>query len=414
MTTPDPVPRISGVELAGNAELPLLIVGPSLGTGVATLWGPTAALLGTTFHVVGWNLPGHGSVVGAPFSMADLAAGVRRFTDGVRAARSTQRRGAATEPTTVAGDSVGGAVSLQWALDAPEEVQALALLCTGAQIGEPQAWLDRASSVRASGTPSMVSGSAERWFGPGFLDREPQLGAALLGDLQHADAEGYAQICEALAGFDLRDRLSELTVPLLAIAGSADTPTPPTSLAAIVTGAGHGRLEVLAGVAHLAPAEAPGNVATLLGTLAVQPSPEAGHLTRSELYDAGMKVRREVLGDAHVDRASAAVTELTDDFQELITRYAWGEIWTRPGLTRKERSVGVLTALIARGHHEELAMHVRSAITNGLTVAEIKEVILQSAIYCGVPDANTAFRVAQVTLSELGLISPPGTTSPQT
>ncbi|MFC7497159.1 MULTISPECIES: 4-carboxymuconolactone decarboxylase [unclassified Nocardioides] len=117
-----------------------------------------------------------------------------------------------------------------------------------------------------------------------------------------------------------------------------------------------------------------------------------------------MRVRREVLGDAHVDRAVAGTTDFTRDFQELITAYAWGEIWTRPGLDRRSRSMITLTALIARGHHEELAMHVRAALRNGLTVDEIKEVILQSAIYCGVPDANTAFRVASEVLREEGLL----------
>ncbi len=116
--------------------------------------------------------------------------------------------------------------------------------------------------------------------------------------------------------------------------------------------------------------------------------------TAHDAHDAGMAVRREVLGDEHVDRAVATTTEFTADFQDLITRYAWGEIWTRPGLDRRARSMITLTALIARGHHDELAMHLRAARRNGLTDAEIKEVILQSAIYCGVPDANTAFRIA--------------------
>ena len=108
--------------------------------------------------------------------------------------------------------------------------------------------------------------------------------------------------------------------------------------------------------------------------------------------------------DAHVDRAIAGTTDFTRDFQELITAYAWGEIWTRPGLDRRSRSMVTLTALIARGHHEELAMHVRAALRNGLSVDEIKEVILQSAIYCGVPDANTAFRIASGVLTEEGLL----------
>ena len=123
-------------------------------------------------------------------------------------------------------------------------------------------------------------------------------------------------------------------------------------------------------------------------------------LTDDERYERGMVVRREVLSDAHVDRAIAGTTAVTADFQDLITRYAWGDIWSRPGLDRRSRSVAVLTSLIAHGHHEELAMHVRAALRNGLTVDEIREVILQSAIYSGVPAANSAFRVANEVLGE--------------
>ena len=119
-------------------------------------------------------------------------------------------------------------------------------------------------------------------------------------------------------------------------------------------------------------------------------------------YDDGMAVRREVLGAEHVDRATANATELTRDFQEHNTEYAWGTIWTRPGLDRRSRSLITLTALVARGHHEELALHLRAARRNGLTVDEIKETLLQTAIYCGVPDANTAFRIAQSVLDEEG------------
>lgn len=122
--------------------------------------------------------------------------------------------------------------------------------------------------------------------------------------------------------------------------------------------------------------------------------PDGDGLTDGERHAKGMGVRREVLSDAHVDRAIAATTPLTADFQDLITRYAWGDIWSRPGLDRRARSVAVLTALIALGHHEELAMHLRAARRNGLSMEEIQEVILQSAIYCGVPAANTAFRIA--------------------
>ncbi|MBD3942250.1 4-carboxymuconolactone decarboxylase [Microbacterium sp. NEAU-LLC] len=128
--------------------------------------------------------------------------------------------------------------------------------------------------------------------------------------------------------------------------------------------------------------------------------PDGEGLTDEERYDQGMTVRREVLSDAHVDRAVANTTGLTADFQDFITRVAWGDIWSRPGLDRRSRSVAVLTALIALGHHEELAMHLRAALRNGLTADEVKEVILQAGLYCGVPAANTAFRIASEVFAE--------------
>ena len=121
-----------------------------------------------------------------------------------------------------------------------------------------------------------------------------------------------------------------------------------------------------------------------------------------ETHERGMTARREVLGDAHVDAAIAGTTPFTAEFQELITRYAWGEIWSRSGLDRRTRSCITLTALVALNHHHELAMHVRAALRNGLTADEIKEVLLQSAVYCGVPAANRAFAIAQEVLNEEG------------
>jgi 4-carboxymuconolactone decarboxylase len=119
-----------------------------------------------------------------------------------------------------------------------------------------------------------------------------------------------------------------------------------------------------------------------------------------ETYERGMEVRREVLGDEHVDAAVARTSELTEDFQDLITRYAWGEIWARPGLDRRMRSAITITALVAAGRLEELEMHVVAGLRNGLTTAEIKEVLLQTAVYCGVPAANSAFAVAQRALED--------------
>ncbi len=123
----------------------------------------------------------------------------------------------------------------------------------------------------------------------------------------------------------------------------------------------------------------------------------------SDAYERGMQVRRAVLGDAHVERATAAATGFTQEFQDLITRYAWGEIWARPGLDRKTRSCMALTALMALGHWDEFRLHVGGAFNNGLTESEIKEVILQAAIYCGVPVANHAFKEAAAVMAERGI-----------
>jgi len=387
------VPKINGVQLSEPSAGPLLLLGNSIGTSATALWAASAAFLGERFHVVAWDLPGHGrntDPVSDSFSMAELAAGVMAFAD-----RVLTDRGEPGGRLYYAGDSLGGAVGLQALLDAPDRILAAVLLCTGAKIGDADGWWERAARVRASGTAVLINQSVERWFAPGFLEREPQVASQLLESLRAADAEAYALACEALADFDVRSRLGEIAVPVLAVAGAEDFATQANLLAEIANGVQRGTLQVLEGVAHLAPAEAPQEVAKLI----------MKHFDEEELavdrYVAGMQIRREVLGDDHVDRANAATTDFTRDFQELITEYAWGTIWTRPGLDRRSRSMITLTALVARGHHEELAMHVRAARRNGLSVDEIREVLLQTAIYCGVPDANTAFRIAQAALAEV-------------
>ena len=381
------VPKINGVQLSEPSAGPLLLLGNSIGTSATALWAASAAFLGERFHVVAWDLPGHGrntDPVSDSFSMAELAAGVMAFAD-----RVLTDRGEPGGRLYYAGDSLGGAVGLQALLDAPDRILAAVLLCTGAKIGDADGWWERAARVRASGTAVLINQSVERWFAPGFLEREPQVASQLLESLRAADAEAYALACEALADFDVRSRLGEIAVPVLAVAGAEDFATQANLLAEIANGVQRGTLQVLEGVAHLAPAEAPQEVAKLI----------MKHFDEEELavdrYVAGMQIRREVLGDDHVDRANAATTDFTRDFQELITEYAWGTIWTRPGLDRRSRSMITLTALVARGHHEELAMHVRAARRNGLSVDEIREVLLQTAIYCGVPAANSAFHLAQ-------------------
>jgi pimeloyl-ACP methyl ester carboxylesterase len=236
------VVELAATRLAGQAGVgDLLVVGPSLGTSVEALWGECASLLGDEFEVVGWDLPGHGRSLPASvaFTVADLAAAVRELRDDGR-------------NVWYAGISVGGAVGLQLALD-PGPFGAVAALATAPKIGDAQSWRERAESVRRAGTAVMVSGSAARWFAPGFTDRRPEIAGALLTSLIDTDPDSYAYVCDALAELDLRGREAEL--PLLVALGKHDPVVTVDDMADAV---------LLAGCGHLPAAEDPGAVATLL------------------------------------------------------------------------------------------------------------------------------------------------------
>src|SRR5699024_10532344 len=233
-------------------------------------------------------------------------------------------------------------------------------------------------------------------------DAHPTEATALLHSLRNADRHSYAQSSIALSHFAMTDQLAEIETPLLALVGEVDPVSPPEHAQKVAATVQHGQMAVLENVAHQAPTEDPAGTAQILhaffsGQLVDQPSDEE---TITHVYDAGMAVRRQVLSDAHVDRANANIDDFTRDFQEMITRYAWGTIWTRPGLDRRMRSAVTLTAMVAGKYWDELAMHVKAARRNGLSVDEIKEILLQTAIYCSVPAANVAFSVAKQALSE--------------
>ena len=381
--------ELATTALTANEDLPLLLVGPSLGTSVEAVWGSCAQHLSEQYWVVGWDLPGHGKSIPAStaFTVEDLARATLALSLDLQ-----RRQGREGEPFHYAGVSLGGCVGLQLLLDVPDRIETATVACCGAVISEPSHWAERASIVRREGVGSMVAPSIERWFAPGFAKQAPDVVADLVRSLEETDSSSYAAACDALAAFDIRARLGEIRPPLQAIAGDEDRVTTIESLREISEGVRDGTLHTLSDCGHLAPAERPAEIARIIAARTAS--------GRVDPYAAGMRVRRAVLGDAHVDRANAAIDDTTKDFQELITRYAWGSIWTRDGLDRRSRSMITLTALIARGHHDELAMHLRAALTNGLTPAEITEVILQSAIYCGVPDANTAFRIGQQVLRE--------------
>ncbi|MBC2900432.1 3-oxoadipate enol-lactonase [Streptomyces cupreus] len=358
----------------GPASAPPLLLGPSLGTSYA-LWDAVAPELSIGHRVVRWDLPGHGGsaaeLIGPGATVGDLAELVLRLADSL-----------GIERFAYAGVSLGGAVGLHLAVHHPERVSSLAVICSSAHFNGAKPWEERAALVRAKGLAELAGTADSRWFTPGFT--VPRL----VQDHRDADPEAYAACCDALAAFDLRDRLAEISAPTLLIAGREDPATPPVHLREIADAVPGAALVELPGASHLAPAQCPEAVLTAL----------RAHLDGGA--PRGMEVRREVLGDAHVDRAQERQTPFTARFQDFISRYAWGEIWTDPTLSRRERSMITLTALVAHGHYDELAMHVRAARRNGLTPQEIGAVLLQTAVYCGVPAANSAFATAQRVLAE--------------
>ncbi|WP_328718291.1 alpha/beta fold hydrolase [Streptomyces sp. NBC_00247] len=366
----------------GAAGAPPLLLGPSLGTSTA-LWDAVVPGLSAAHRLVRWDLPGHGgspaALIGPGATVADLGRLVLSLADALALPRFSY-----------AGASLGGAVGLWLAVHHPGRIDRLAVVCSSARFGEPEHWRDRAARVRASGTGPVAEGAEARWFTPGFTV------PALLDDLRAADPGAYAACCDALASYDVRPLLPSIGAPTLVVAGREDPATPPAHAREIADAVPGATLLELPGASHLAPAERPEPLVRALRAHFATEGPDAGGSA-----SRGLAVRREVLGDAHVDRARATTTPFTARFQDFITRYAWGEIWTDPTLPRRERSLITLTALVAHGHLDELALHVRAAVRGGLTPEEIGAALLQTGVYCGVPAANAAYRVAGRVLAEM-------------
>jgi 3-oxoadipate enol-lactonase/4-carboxymuconolactone decarboxylase len=204
------------------------------------------------------------------------------------------------------------------------------------------------------------------------------------------DDESYARCCEALGAFDRTGSLAGVHVPALVVAGGHDPVCTPSAMHELAASLPDARFVELPDASHLVPLEDPDAAAELI----------AGALGPQSAAARGMAVRRAVLGDAHVDRATAAITPETADFQDFITRYAWGEVWARPQLTRAQRSIATLASLVTGGHENELRMHVRAALRNGLTRTEIAEVIHHTALYAGLPAANAALAAMREVFAE--------------
>jgi 3-oxoadipate enol-lactonase/4-carboxymuconolactone decarboxylase len=372
---------------ATRTAAPLLVLGPSLGT-TAEMWAPAAARLTAHYRVLRWDLPGHGSSPAAtgPFSIADLARGVLALVDSLGDRRFTY-----------AGASLGGAVGIELALMVgPDRLDGLAVICADARIGEPAGWHERAAQVRSQGTASMVAGSGRRWFAPSFPPRDPDGVGRALADLLDVDDESYARACEALADFDRRGDLDALDVPAVVVVGDSDPVVSVADGEALADAIPGAVVLPLADTGHQAQLERPGVVAAAVLDHLAAPDDR----TVPDRYAAGLEVRRSVLGEEYVEAASAGSTPETADFQRFITETAWGAVWTRPGLDRRMRSAVTISSLVTGGHWHELELHLRAGLGNGLTREELAEILLQTAIYAGVPAANTAFGRLKRVLAE--------------
>lgn len=248
------VPTLIGTRLGTHIGEPPLILGPSLGTSTL-VWGPAAGLLDPHCSLLAWDLPGHGHspATDESFTVAELADGVIRLANdtGVGA-------------FYYAGVSLGGQVGLELALRHPERVPKLAIICSAAKLGDDAAWKERAATVRAQGTPVMVDGSAKRWFAEGFIAEQPERASTLLHALCDTDDESYALCCEALAAFDVRDRLGAIAAPTIAMYGEHDTVAGATEAEFIAQHVQQGAARKIAGAAHLAPVERPQAVTAVI------------------------------------------------------------------------------------------------------------------------------------------------------
>lgn len=254
------VPAISLTDPVGSDDAPLLVLGPSLGTSTL-LWDRVIPSLAEHYRVVAWDLPGHGAAPAstAAFMIAEVADAVAAAIDG---------------PFLYAGVSLGGAVGLELLLRHGDRIPAAAILCSGAKIGTADGWRERAAQVRAQSTSSLIIGSAERWFAPGSIERDPDLTGRLLHVLQNTHDESYARCCDALAVFDVRDRLGEIATPVLAVWGDHDAVTPEASAREIAAGVQRGEAIGIPDASHLAPADSPAATAAVLldffGTVAAE------------------------------------------------------------------------------------------------------------------------------------------------
>jgi len=374
----------------GHPTAPPLLLSNSLGTDHA-FWDPVMPRLADYFNVIRMDTRGHGAsdAPAGPYSMEMLADDTLAVADA-----------AGLQRFAFAGVSMGGGIGMQLAIHHSARLTRL-MLCNTAASFPAEVFEQRIAAVTAGGMAAVADGVLQRFFTESFRRRDTSVLATVRSTLLRLDPVGYIGCCSAVRGASFERALGAISTPTLVLVGEHDQSTPPEKGRAIAEAIPNAQVASLP-VAHLAHPEQPAafvdlavpflldqalpNCNTPIGT----PGPRSQE-TLAHALDRGLARRRQTLGAAHVDKRVAENDPLTDDFQQLITRYAWDEIWNRPGLDPRTRRLLVLAITAALGRWEEFDLHIGAGLEAELQLTEIKELLLQTAIYAGVPAGNTGF-----------------------
>jgi 3-oxoadipate enol-lactonase / 4-carboxymuconolactone decarboxylase len=371
-------------KLEGTPNSPVLIFSNSLGSETM-MWDELIPYLLPFFRILRYDTRGHGNNQNqdsqAGFTIADLGQDVIDLMDKLN-----------IDKANFCGLSMGGLIGQWLGINHPNRFKKIVLSNTAAKIGHAETWNARIETINNQGLESIIEGTMERWFTEKFRAENPQRVAETKAMFLRSDLAGYSACCGAIREADFINELNKMDVETLVITGDEDAVTNIEQAEFLAKNIPNASTKILH-ARHLAATELPKEYAHVL----------IDFFVGNEISVKGMHVRRTVLGDAHVDKANSKINSLNIDFQEFITKYAWGETWTRPNLSKHNRSLITLSMLIALNRPAEFKMHIKAAINNGVSVDEIKEVIMQSAIYCGLPAANDALHMAEEVLKDLGI-----------
>ncbi len=363
----------------GDPTLPALVLGNSLGTDFS-LWDILLPRLLRHFYVLRFDMRGHGA--------SDAPAGeytLDMLTDDAQAVIAA----AGLSQYHYCGISLGGMVGMNLAARRPDGLQRVVLSNTSPRFPDPALWAARIDAVRQGGMASIADAGLARFFTPEFVQIADMGYQRVRNTLLGTDPQGYIGCCAAIRDMDLRERLGQIQVPTLVVTGALDLSTPPDvgqALASAITDSEIVNLRC----AHIPCVEIPTAYGdTLVRFLA--PDAVDSDVTR---YAAGLVRRKHVLGDAHVERSLKHATPFNAGFQQFITRYAWGEIWTSSRFPDLQRRLLVLAMTAAMGRWEEFELHVGAALRAGVEPETLQELLHQIAVYAGVPAANTGFKLA--------------------